>query len=52
MLDEPFAQLDAPLRQRMRAMVFGAVASRGMAALLVTHDASDVADAGRCTLLA
>ncbi len=52
MLDEPFAKLDAPLRQRMRALVFGAVAARGIAAVLVTHDAADVADPQRRTLLA
>lgn len=51
MLDEPFAKLDAPLRQRMRALLFGAVAVRGIAAVLVTHDAADVADAKRLTQL-
>ena len=52
MLDEPFAKLDAPLRQRMRALVLGAVAQRGIATSLVTHDAADVADPARLTLLA
>jgi putative thiamine transport system ATP-binding protein len=52
MLDEPFAKLDAPLRQRMRTLLFGAVAARGIAAVLVTHDPADVADAARLTLLA
>jgi putative thiamine transport system ATP-binding protein len=52
MLDEPFAKLDAPLRQRMRALLFGAVNARGIAAVLVTHDAADVADAARLTPLA
>lgn len=51
MLDEPFAKLDAPLRQRMRELLFGAVATRGIAAVLVTHDAADVADSGRLTQL-
>ena len=51
MLDEPFAKLDAPLRQRMRELLFGAVAARGIAAVLVTHDAADVADAQRLTKL-
>ena len=51
MLDEPCAQLDAPLRQRMRALLFGAVAARGIAAVLVTHDAADVADVRRLTQL-
>ena len=51
MLDEPFAKLDAPLRQRMRGLLFGAVAARGIATILVTHDAADVADAQRLTQL-
>ena len=51
MLDEPFAKLDAPLRQRMRDLVFGAVAQRGIAAVLVTHDAADLADPARLTRL-
>jgi len=51
MLDEPFSKLDAPLRQRMRGLVFGAVAQRGIAALLVTHDIADVADPARLTQL-
>jgi len=51
MLDEPFAKLDAALRQRMRDLVFGAVALRGVAAILVTHDAADVADPARLTRL-
>ena len=52
MLDEPFAKLDVALRQRMRALVFGAVARRGMAAIVVTHDPADIADAQRVTFLA
>lgn len=51
MLDEPFSKLDAPLRERMRELVFGAVAHRGIPALLVTHDPADVADMGRLTVL-
>jgi len=47
LLDEPFSRLDAPLRERMRALVFGLVRQRAIPALLVTHDAADVADA-RC----
>jgi putative thiamine transport system ATP-binding protein len=43
LLDEPFSKLDAALRERMRALVFGLVRSRGIPALLVTHDAADVA---------
>jgi len=51
MLDEPFAKLDTPLRQRMRELLFGAVAARDIAAILVTHDAADVADMQRLTQL-
>lgn len=43
LLDEPFSKLDAALRERMRALVFGLVRQRGIPALLVTHDAADVA---------
>lgn len=49
LLDEPFSRLDAALRQRMRALVFGLVAQRGIPALLVTHDVADVADPQRVT---
>lgn len=51
LLDEPFGRLDAGLRQRMRELVFAAVRERGIPALLVTHDAEDVADRGRLTVL-
>jgi putative thiamine transport system ATP-binding protein len=51
LLDEPFARLDAQLRQRMRALVFGLVRARGIPALLVTHDAQDVADPALLTSL-
>jgi putative thiamine transport system ATP-binding protein len=44
LLDEPFSKLDASLRQRMRDLVFGLVQQRQIPALLVTHDAADVAD--------
>ncbi len=44
LLDEPFSRLDAALRARMRALVFGMVQVRGIPALLVTHDAEDIAD--------
>jgi len=52
MLDEPFAKLDVALRQRMRALVEGAVARRGISALVVTHDPADILDAQRVTHLA
>ncbi len=51
LLDEPFARLDAALRERMREFVFASVRARGIPALLVTHDAQDVADASRLTRL-
>jgi putative thiamine transport system ATP-binding protein len=51
LLDEPFSKLDAPLRQRMRDLVWSAVRRRGLAAVLVTHDAADMADAQRLSML-
>ncbi len=38
LLDEPFANLDASLRQRVREEVRGILAEANMTALLVTHD--------------
>ena len=49
LLDEPFSRLDAALRVRMRALVFGLVRARGIPALLVTHDAQDIADTNGVT---
>jgi putative thiamine transport system ATP-binding protein len=49
LLDEPFSRLDAALRVRMRALVFGMIRQRGIPALLVTHDAEDIADAACVT---
>jgi putative thiamine transport system ATP-binding protein len=51
LLDEPFAKLDADLRERMRQFVFGQVAQRQLPVLLVTHDASDIADLAHVTRL-
>ena len=51
LLDEPFSKLDASLRQRMRDLVFGLVRTRRVPALLVTHDAADVADPACLTRL-
>lgn len=51
LLDEPFSKLDASLRQRMRDLVFGLVRQRNIPALLVTHDAADVADPACLTQL-
>ena len=50
LLDEPFSRLDSALRQRMRALVYTLVAQRRIPALLVTHDATDVADADQLTV--
>ena len=44
LLDEPFSKLDAALRDQFRAFVFEHVRERGIPAVLVTHDAADVAD--------
>lgn len=44
MLDEPFSKLDAQLRQQFRDFVFSHVRRLNLPALLVTHDASDVAN--------
>jgi putative thiamine transport system ATP-binding protein len=52
LLDEPFSKLDAGLRTRMRELVFSLVKARHIPALLVTHDAADVADKALCTRLA
>jgi putative thiamine transport system ATP-binding protein len=46
LLDEPFARLDAVLKDRLRAFVFGEIRARGLPALLVTHDPADAAAAG------
>ncbi|MDE2418829.1 MAG: ATP-binding cassette domain-containing protein [Burkholderiales bacterium] len=51
LLDEPFSRLDTALRARMRALVFGMVRARAIPALLVTHDAADVADPALLTRL-
>jgi putative thiamine transport system ATP-binding protein len=51
LLDEPFARLDAALRSRMREFVFTTLRERGIPALLVTHDAQDIADPARVTRL-
>lgn len=51
LLDEPFSRLDAALRQRMRDFVFALVRQRGLPVLLVTHEASDVADPAHLSTL-
>ena len=52
LLDEPFAKLDTALRARVRSWVFNVVKERNIPALLVSHDAADIADADHCTMLA
>jgi putative thiamine transport system ATP-binding protein len=51
LLDEPFARLDVPLRERMRELVFTTVRERQITALLVTHDPADIADPACVTRL-
>ena len=46
LLDEPFARLDASLRDDIRRFTFALVRERAIPALLVTHDAQDAALAG------
>ena len=46
LLDEPFGRLDPATRAQTRAMVFAEIRNRSLPALLVTHDAEDVAAAG------
>jgi putative thiamine transport system ATP-binding protein len=46
LLDEPFSKLDAALRDRIRAFVFGEIRRHALPTLLVTHDAADAAAAG------
>jgi molybdate transport system ATP-binding protein len=47
LLDEPFAALDATLREPLRAGLLELQRILGFAALLVTHDPADAALAGR-----
>ncbi|WP_439593470.1 ABC transporter ATP-binding protein [Microbacterium sp.] len=41
LLDEPFAHLDAPLREHVRDEMLRAIADTGTSALLVTHDQAE-----------
>ena len=47
LLDEPFAALDATLREPLRARLLELQQTLGFSALLVTHDPADAALAGR-----
>jgi putative thiamine transport system ATP-binding protein len=44
LLDEPFSKLDATLRDQFRGFVFDHIRSQNIPAVLVTHDAADIAD--------
>lgn len=44
LLDEPFSRLDASLREQFRGFVFEHIRARRIPAVLVTHDAADIAD--------
>ena len=44
LLDEPFSKLDATLRDQFRAFVFDHIRAQNIPAVLVTHDAADIAD--------
>ena len=44
LLDEPFSKLDATLRDQFRNFVFDHIRRHGIPAVLVTHDAADIAD--------
>ncbi len=44
LLDEPFSKLDATLRDQFRGFVFEHIRARRIPAVLVTHDAADIAD--------
>lgn len=47
LLDEPFSKLDAALRDQFRGFVFEHIRARHIPAVLVTHDAADIADPSR-----
>jgi putative thiamine transport system ATP-binding protein len=46
LLDEPFAKLDANLKQRFRAFVFDHARAERLPTLMVTHDVADAEFAG------
>ena len=51
LLDEPFATLDADLRQRLRKWVFSTLKASGVPTLVVTHDVQDVESSDTLTRL-
>lgn len=42
LLDEPFGQLDAQIRQKTRQWAFGEIKKRNLPCILVTHDTADI----------
>lgn len=48
LLDEPFSKLDASLRLDFKQWVFSQIKQRGLPALMVTHDITDVPDMNNC----
>jgi putative thiamine transport system ATP-binding protein len=44
LLDEPFSKLDVALRDQFRAFVFDHIRAQNIPAVLVSHDAADIAD--------
>jgi putative thiamine transport system ATP-binding protein len=46
LLDEPFAKLDAALKDEIRRFVFARVRARALPTILVTHDPADAEAAG------
>ena len=52
LLDEPFRALDSQTREQVKRLVFGEIAQKGMVAILVTHQESDLPSEGelRCLM--
>ena len=50
LLDEPFSKLDTALREDFRRLVFAHARTRGLPAILVTHDEADARAAGGTVL--
>lgn len=51
LLDEPFSKLDTALRDQFRSFVFEHIRAQNIPAVLVTHDAADIADPARVLAL-
>ena len=52
LLDEPFSALDSQTRDQVKRLVFEEIAQKGMVAVLVTHQESDLPSEGelRCLM--